>query len=125
MLKLVALMTLQSTFLVTSQILLKLGLAQVGAREGRVLKYALSVATHFLCITAVLALGLSAVIWLYVLRRYEFSIAYPLVSISYIISLVAARVVFKEKISLMTVAGVTLVIVGVFLIVRGKASGAI
>jgi drug/metabolite transporter (DMT)-like permease len=125
MFKLVALMTLQSTFLVTSQILLKLGLAQVGAWEGRVLKYALRMATNLLCITAILALGLSAVIWLYVLRRYEFSIAYPLVSISYIISLVAARVVFKEQISLMTMAGVTLVIVGVLLIVRGKASGAI
>jgi drug/metabolite transporter (DMT)-like permease len=59
-----------------------------------------------------------ALFWLAVLSRWPLSLAYPLLSISYIIGIVASVLRLKEKVSPVQIAGVFVIILGVFLISR-------
>ena len=59
-----------------------------------------------------------ALFWLAVLSRWDLSLAYPLLSISYIIGMVASVVFLGEKVTLVRALGVLVIIVGVFLISR-------
>lgn len=58
------------------------------------------------------------VLWMGLLKRLEFSVLYPLVSISYIFGLIAAKVIFYEQIPPIRWFGVGLIILGVFFISR-------
>ncbi len=62
-----------------------------------------------------------ALFWLAVLSRWPLSLAYPLLSISYIIGIAASVVLLKEKVSWVQIAGVFVIMVGVFLVSRGSA----
>jgi len=59
-----------------------------------------------------------ALFWLAVLSRWPLSLAYPLLSISYIIGTASAVIFLKEKISWVHALGVLVIILGVFLISR-------
>src|SRR5512133_3954018 len=54
-----------------------------------------------------------ALFWLAVLSRWPLSLAYPLLSISYIIGIVASVLLLKEKVSPVQIAGVFVIILGV------------
>src|SRR5215210_266662 len=60
-----------------------------------------------------------ALFWLAVLSRWPLSLAYPLLSISYIIGITASVLLLKEKVTLVQIAGVFVIILGVFLVSRG------
>jgi len=62
--------------------------------------------------------ALSVVNWLVVLDRMALSVAYPLMSLGYILTLVIGVLVFKEPISASRVLGVVVIIAGVILISR-------
>ncbi|MBN1115266.1 MAG: EamA family transporter [Oligoflexia bacterium] len=108
-------MTVQSTLLVVSQIFLKLGITRVSFTKISP-AFILGVLKVHLFWFAGLSLFASALIWIYVLKHYPFNHAYPLVSISYIVSLFAAYYIFNEKITVLTVAGVFFILTGVVLI---------
>lgn len=118
MIRLIILMTFETFFLVLAQVFLKLGLNKID-------KFLLSFETFKLIITGyyfwliVLSMGVAMGIWIYVLRENEFSVAYPLVSISYIFGLLAAVFIFKEAVPLGRWIGVGVIILGIFLITRG------
>lgn len=59
-----------------------------------------------------------ALFWLAVLSRWPLSLAYPLLSISYIIGIIASVLILKEKVNTIQIAGVFVIILGVFLISR-------
>jgi drug/metabolite transporter (DMT)-like permease len=61
-----------------------------------------------------------ALFWLGVLSRWPLSVAYPLLSISYIIGIIASVLVLKEKVSWLQVLGVLVIVVGVVLVSRGR-----
>jgi multidrug transporter EmrE-like cation transporter len=61
-----------------------------------------------------------ALFWLAVLSRWPLSLAYPLLSISYIIGILASVLFLGEKINLVQLAGVFVIILGVFLISRSS-----
>ncbi|MCD4828088.1 MAG: EamA family transporter [Candidatus Cloacimonetes bacterium] len=118
-LKLLLLMSVQSLFLVASQIVLKTG---IGRLKGEVVnvKYFLHLAISPWVISSALLMGVAAGIWVLVLRNYDFNQAYPLVSISYVFALVAAIVVFGEDVPAIRWIGVLVIMVGVFLILKVK-----
>lgn len=62
--------------------------------------------------------AVSVVNWLVVLDRLAFSVAYPLMSIGYILTLALGVMLFKEPLSLTRVLGVVVIIGGVILITR-------
>lgn len=61
---------------------------------------------------------LSVGLWLVVLSRVEVSYAYPMVSVGYILTVILARIFFQEAITPVRVAGVLVIMLGVFLVAR-------
>ena len=62
--------------------------------------------------------ALSVVVWIFGLSRVPVSIAYPLLSLAYIINAIAAYFLFGEAMTVMRWLGLGLIIAGVFLIAR-------
>jgi drug/metabolite transporter (DMT)-like permease len=69
-------------------------------------------------IAGLLVYGISTIFWLTALSRVELSFAYPFVSLSYALMLLASWQIFNEDISLLRVTGCLVVGLGVFLISR-------
>jgi multidrug transporter EmrE-like cation transporter len=70
-------------------------------------------------IIGALALILVAIpMWLQVLFRLPLSVAYPLVSMGYLFALVIGVVFFREALTPLRVAGVSIIMVGVFTLSR-------
>ncbi|MCF8296745.1 MAG: EamA family transporter [Saprospiraceae bacterium] len=61
-------------------------------------------------------MGLAAVIWFYVLKKFEFGLAYPMISISYVFALLVSVIIFKETIPLTRYLGVSIIIIGVIIL---------
>lgn len=62
---------------------------------------------------ALISLGLAMLGWLVVLRDYEVSKAYPLLSLNYALVLLASRVVFHERIPPLRWLGVLVICSGI------------
>jgi len=117
MLKLISYITVQSLFLVSGQVFLKLAMMQMGkfSFTWKFFKVAVLNWQFAVCGACMLTASL---IWFYILKHFEFSIAYPLISISYLIGMVAAIFVFHETIPYTRWIGVVLIMVGVFLVTK-------
>jgi len=60
----------------------------------------------------------SVVVWILGLSRVEVSIAYPMLSIGYIINALAAWVLFGESLAAQKLVGIGFIVIGVFLVSR-------
>ena len=60
----------------------------------------------------------SLVVWIMALSRVEVSIAYPMLSIGYVINALIAWHFFGESVNAMRMTGIGVIIVGVFLVAR-------
>ncbi len=69
-------------------------------------------------VAAVGCFGASFVTWMIALRRIDLSLAYPAVSVSYIIIALASRALFGEVITLQRGVGMGLVMLGVVVMFR-------
>ncbi|WP_460125243.1 4-amino-4-deoxy-L-arabinose-phosphoundecaprenol flippase subunit ArnE [Pseudomonas sp. S2_C03] len=65
---------------------------------------------------ALSAMGAGLILWLLVLQRLEVSIAYPMLSLNFVLITLIARFVFDERIDRRHWLGVVLVIAGVTLL---------
>lgn len=62
--------------------------------------------------------AVSVVVWILALSRVDVSIAYPMLSIGYILNAVAAWKLFEEPLSLGRLAGIGIIILGVYVLAR-------
>lgn len=62
--------------------------------------------------------GISVVVWIMALSRVEVSIAYPMLSVGYVVNAIAAWYLFGEAVSLTRLAGIGIIIVGVYVVAR-------
>lgn len=69
-------------------------------------------------IVGVACYGVSLVVWIMGLSRVPVSVAYPLLSLGYVVNAIAAHFLFGEAVTAVRWLGIGLVIVGVFLIAR-------
>jgi multidrug transporter EmrE-like cation transporter len=60
----------------------------------------------------------SVVVWVVALSKVPVSIAYPMLSIGYVINAIAAYYLLGESITPMRLAGIGIIIVGVFVVAR-------
>lgn len=60
----------------------------------------------------------SGLLWMDVLSRKELSFVYPLISLTYVISLIASALIFKESVSLLRWLGVVVICFGVYMVSR-------
>lgn len=117
MFKLFSLTLLQSAFTVASHTFLKMSVVQLKKFEWSAKYFKdLFFDIHFL-LAGVFALS-ALVVWIYLLRNYEFSVAYLLLSVSYIMGLLVAIFVFNETIPATRWVGVVFIAIGVYLVAR-------
>jgi multidrug transporter EmrE-like cation transporter len=60
----------------------------------------------------------SVVVWILALSRVPVSVAYPMLSIGYIVNALAAWMLFGESLGAQKLVGIGFIIVGVFLVAR-------
>jgi multidrug transporter EmrE-like cation transporter len=104
-----------------SQMLLKHGMNTIGSFDfsGQSLSRMLPiVAFNPYVIGGLLVLVFSMGLHLMALSRVELSFAYPFLSISYVLVLIAGYFLFGESISASRIAGVALICVGTFFVAR-------
>jgi len=65
-----------------------------------------------------LCYAVSVVVWIMALSRVEVSVAYPMLSLGYVVNAIAAYYLFGEAVSGMRLAGIGVIIVGVLLVAR-------
>ena len=104
-----------------AQLLLKAGVKPLGAIGGSPGTLLPELATAF---TRVPVLGglacyvLSVAIWLIALSRVDVSIAYPMLSLGYVVNAVAAWWLFGEAVGPARLAGILLILLGVLVVAR-------
>ena len=74
-------------------------------------------------IVGFLCYGLSSVLWLDVLSKLDFSLAFPMVGLTYIFTLLIGRYFFGETVGWERVVGVGLILSGVFFMIRSSRIG--
>lgn len=60
----------------------------------------------------------SVVSWLVVLSKIDVSVAYPLVSLGYILTAIAGYYFFHEAMSITRISGIVVILIGVYLITK-------
>ncbi len=104
-----------------AQLLLKAGMMKIGHFDvswENLLPIGLKVALVPHILLGLLCYVLSVVAWMVVLSRVEVSVAYPLASLGYIITAIAAFYLFNEPFTSIKIIGIAVIIFGVFLITR-------
>ncbi|WP_426816771.1 4-amino-4-deoxy-L-arabinose-phosphoundecaprenol flippase subunit ArnE [Winslowiella sp. 2C04] len=65
---------------------------------------------------SVLLLGSAMLVWLWVLQQVPVSVAYPMLSLNFIVIALAARWLWQERISLRHALGIMLIVAGVMVL---------
>lgn len=104
-----------------AQLLLKAGTNAVGAftfSRSNIIPIGWQIATQPPVIGGLACYAISVVVWIMALSRVEVSVAYPMLSIGYVVNAFAAWYLFGEQISLAKLAGIGIIIVGVYIVSR-------
>ncbi|MGN1220338.1 MAG: EamA family transporter [Candidatus Cryptobacteroides sp.] len=115
--KLFLLALVQSSLLAGGQVLLKFALARM-LPFSMTLAFWKSVFVNWQFAACGLCYGAGSLLWFHIVKNYPFSMAYPLVSLSYVLGMVAAIVFFHEDVNLVKWIGVGMIMFGCFLIAR-------
>ena len=75
-------------------------------------------ATEWHIITALFCYGISVVVWILALSRVPVSIAFPMLSMAYVVNAVAAKYLLGEDFSVTKLVGMGVIILGVIIISR-------
>ena len=104
-----------------AQILMKAGTNAVGHFEfsiENIVPMGWKLATEWHIFVALCCYALSVVIWIPALSRVPVSIAFPMLSMAYIVTAVAARYLLGEDLSMTKLVGIGVIILGVIIISR-------
>jgi multidrug transporter EmrE-like cation transporter len=111
-------MTLASFSFILTGVLLNAG-AQLLLKAGtnaRPLGLALAIEPHI--VAGLACYVVSVVVWVIGLSRVPVSIAYPMLSIGYVVNAIAAYYLLDEAVTPMRLAGIGIIIVGVYVVAR-------
>lgn len=62
--------------------------------------------------------GISSIIWLFVLQKFPLSVAYPALSLTYLVIVILSFLFLKEPITSIKIAGILLIILGVYFLFK-------
>lgn len=119
----------QSLFLIVTgvllnaaaQLLLKAGTNTLGVlslKKGETMALLFRVVTEHHIVGGLACYMFSVVIWIAALSRVEVSVAYPMLSIGYIVNAFAAWYLFGEALSLQKLSGIFVIVVGIVIMSR-------
>ena len=114
---LLLLAVLQSLCLCSGQVFLKLAMQDMGKPQWS-WSFIVDQLTNWWFLAMGVSFVASSVLWMYILKKYPFSTAYPLASMSYVFGMLAAIYVFHESVPLTRWLGVVFIMGGCYLITR-------
>lgn len=116
-LKILPISLLQCMLLSGGQVLMKLGLTKAGDYSWSLGYFGrLFINWQFVCCG--ICYGIASILWMYIIKNFPFSMAYPMVSISYVMGMFAAIIFFHEQVPLIRWLGVFLILSGCILIAK-------
>ncbi|MBL0141242.1 MAG: EamA family transporter [Betaproteobacteria bacterium] len=104
-----------------AQLLLKAGTNRIGEFAfslGNIIPIGMKVAASPFVIGGLGCYAVSVVVWILALSRVPVSIAYPMLSIGYIVNAGAAWFLFGESLTAQKLVGIGFIVVGVWLVAR-------
>ena len=104
-----------------AQLLLKAGTNRIGEfafSMDNVLPIGARIASSPPILAGLACYGVSVVVWILALSRVPVSVAYPLLSIGYVVNAVAAWWLFGETLGAQKMVGIGFIVIGVFLVAR-------
>ena len=106
-----------------AQLLLKLGAEKIAENNnGKIYEFSLSsfltVALNPSILLGMFIYIFSAGVWIWILSKVDISLAYPFVSISFILTLIVGVAYFNEPLTIAKLSGTLLIIGGCFLVSR-------
>ena len=105
----------------SAQLLLKAGTNAVGKFDfhlENVVPIGLKLASQPYIIGGMSCYAVSLVVWIMALSRVEVSVAYPLLSIGYVVNAIAAWYFFGEAVTVTRLVGIGIIIIGVYVVAR-------
>ncbi len=115
--KLLPISLLQCMLLSGGQVLMKIGLTKAGDFSWS-WDYFQKLLINWQFISCGICYGLGSILWMYIIKNFPFSMAYPMVSISYVMGMFAAIIFFHEQVPLVRWIGVFLILSGCVLIAK-------
>ena len=104
-----------------AQLLLKAGTNRIGTFEfslANLVPVGASIASSPHILAGLACYVVSVFVWILALSRVPVSIAYPMLSVGYIVNALAAWMLFGESLTAQKLVGIGFIIVGVFLVAR-------
>lgn len=104
-----------------AQIVIKHGLNRLGELNwsaATAISTMFQVFTNGWVMSGIIACVISLAAWVVALSKLELSVAYPMVSVSYILTAIAGYYIFNESLSPERLAGILLITTGAFLLGR-------
>lgn len=102
-----------------AQLLLKKGMCSFSSLcipLDKMYTYAWKIITNGYIISGLACYVFSVVVWLMVLSRVAVSVAYPMLSIGYIVTAIAGHYLFAENLTWLRIVGIIVIILGVYLV---------
>ena len=65
--------------------------------------------------------GFTTLVWLVILSRVKLSIAYPMLSSGYVLSILFSWMLFKESIPKVRIIGAAIICIGVYFVAQGES----
>ena len=119
MLKLICLTIIQCTFLAAGTVMLKFGLGKTGAFSWT-FKFFRDLFTNWWLVGSGLSMIAATLLWFYILKHHDLSLAYPLTGISYIFGTLAAVFILHETFPFTRWIGVILIVAGVAFLAKSS-----
>ncbi|MCK9346421.1 MAG: EamA family transporter [Bacteroidales bacterium] len=117
MLKFILLSLLQTILLASGQVCLKVSMERMDKFSFTWVYFKQLLTNWYFALAGVLFLS-ATVLWMYILKHYPFSIAYPITSFAYVFGMLAAFFIFREAIPPTRWIGVFLIVTGIFFLLK-------
>lgn len=121
--KLIVLPWLLSAILLNAiaQLLLKAGAQRISTmpfNTDTLIPMALQLGFNPFILAGMACYAVSVLVWIGVLSRVDVSVAYPMVSLGYVVNAIAAYYLFGEALTAARLSGILLILLGVYLVAR-------
>jgi len=115
--QLIVLSIVQAFLLCAGQVLLKIAMQAMPAFCWS-WQYFAKLLTNWWLLGCGVSFTAAGLMWMYILKHYSFSMAYPLSSLAYVFGMIAAMLVFHEQVSVSQWVGILLIMAGCYFVVH-------
>ena len=109
---------LQCLLLASGQVFFKFAVVKITKFQFSWAFFVNCILTNWWLMLSGVCLTVATVLWGYILKNFEFSVAYPITAFAYIFGVLAAVYIFHETVPITRWIGVALIILGAFFVAK-------